>query len=204
MGKKIFATFLFLTGLTFSNCGLYDDDCNCPPVIGAYFDIRGIESLVHHRKIPNTNSAPPMGDGETVPFDEYYGVLINYQLDYISQHKPEKPFFGSAGRLMACSCVNNGDAGAKTEKLKSVTVITLNDFNTQYSTGDTLNDLITVQGQPLEDYLQSTRNERIKYQNLTLGLSEAPETNPEYRVKVIVELDNGETYERESPTVIIQ
>ena len=198
---KFFATLFLVIGFTLTNCEKSGGECNCPPNYGDYFDIQEIQKIVHHRLIPNTNSAPPMEDGQSITFNEYLGFIMRYEVNYVSQLEEQRSFGGN-GQLYACSCIYSGEFGSKEEGLKNVTVITLNDFNDTYSSNDTINDILLFDAQNPDDYLQAN-DSLIMYQTLTFNLTEAPTKSDDFRVKVIVELSGGESYEKVSPLVKI-
>lgn len=192
---KIITVALLITGFI---PGCFFPDCDCPPVEGAYFDINGI-SVKNYRK-----SGGQLSENQTVVFSEYGSLLIDYSVDYISlmeKHRStfNNPFITSA---LACSCNENGDHGAKTEAIESLTLITLNDFDAEHPANDTINDLFST-------YYNGTRYNNIvdfpgqnagliQQEDIEMFLSKAPVDNPEFRVKVIFKLNNGEEYTVES------
>lgn len=117
-------------------------DCNCGPVIGEYFDIKGMQ--LNNYKKTGDNSVGIMIDNESVPYTEYAGLGDEYSVDYIGQRLPKKPSFSLISSAYACSCKFNGDIGSKYEKLSNIAVITLNDFDENHAANDTIKDLILV------------------------------------------------------------
>jgi hypothetical protein len=137
--SRILLTLLLFFGFTLTNC---ETEESCPPFKGAFFDIQGIGSLVHHYSLSETTS-PPLEDNAVIPFETYRGLILRYSVDFLSSNF--EPVTNTApGQLYALSCNQNGEAGSKSETYEKITVITLNDFNGQYSNGDTINDLISV------------------------------------------------------------
>ena len=104
--------------------------------------------------------------------------------------------------MYACTPLEPGDEGSKTEKLNSLNIITLNDFDVEHLANDTINDLFQTKIHhadmiDLEEYLAQDTS-LIKHQYLELHLKKAPELDHEFKVKVIVDLSTDETYEVES------
>ncbi len=183
------------------------DDCNCSPITGSYFDIKGME-MSNYRKI-DENSVKRMLENEAVPYSEYEGLSVEYQVDYISHRSHAQPSFSMINSAYACSCVYDGYAGSKNEKLTNISVITLNDFDENHKANDTINDLIIVKGyyfqenEYLQDYLiKDTTN--IKFQGIQLLVDRKPTLNENYKVKVVVELSTGEIYQDVSESIIIK
>jgi hypothetical protein len=104
--------------------------------------------------------------------------------------------------LNACSPVPPGMNGSKTERLKSLYVVTLNDFDSSHFANDTINDLLVNltnnnEKQDLNEYLAQDTG-LIKLQELSIGLKVSPFLNNELKYKVIINLSTGEKYQANS------
>ena len=183
------------------------DDCNCGPITGRYFDIKGME--LHSYKKTGENSVALMSENEVVDYIDYSGLSVEYSVDYISEARSKWPNFSFIQSAYACSCVFDGESGSKNEKLSNLTVITLNDFDETHRANDTLNDLILVKGfysdvdEYLENYLvNDTIN--IQFEGIKLLVDKKPTLNENYKVRVIVELSTGEVYEKVSESIKIR
>jgi hypothetical protein len=194
---RILLTLFLFFGLTLTNC---ETEETCPPIEGAFFDIQGIGSLVHHYRL-SESSSPPLENNATIPFDTYSGLIMRYSVDFLSLTTPPKSNTG-LGQLYALSCVQNGEAGSKNEKYENITLVTLNDFNDQYSSGDTINELIRIgYNQTINEFLALQDSNNIDQDALFFGLIEQPTADSKYQVQVTVELNTGEIYSSESNTV---
>lgn len=200
--------FILVIGLPLQMCSPEnDDDCNCGPITGKYFDIQGMD-LENYKNV-DENAVSPMMPNEAVPYDEYAGLRINYDVDYISQGRAKKPSFSFIQSAYACSCIFDGELGSKYEKLSTITVISLNDFDETHRANDTINDLIIVKGfylqedQYLQDFLvNDTLN--IQFPGIQLKVDRKPTLNENYKVKVLVELSTGEVYQETSESIKIR
>lgn len=200
--------FTLVIGLPLQMCSPDNGgDCNCGPITGKYFDIRGMELISYRTTSENTYSS--MLPNEAVPYDEYAGLRVDYEVDYISQRRPKRPSFSLIQSAYACSCIFDGELGSKYEKLSNITVISLNDFDETHSANDTINDLIMVKGfysqedQYLQDFLvNDTLN--IQYPGIQLKVDRKPTLNENYKVKVLVELSTGEVYQETSESIKIR
>lgn len=184
-----------------------DNDCNCGPITGSYFDIKGMESA-NYRNI-DENSVRRMLENETVPYSEYAGLWIEYEVDYISQRRSKPSSFSMINSAYACSCLYDGYAGSKNEKLANISVITLNDFDETHRANDTINDLIVVKGYYFQEdeYLQNylvNDTTNILFPGIQLLVDRKPTLNENYKVKVVVELSTGEVYQNVSESIVIQ
>ncbi|MEM1137485.1 MAG: hypothetical protein AAGI07_16720 [Bacteroidota bacterium] len=88
--KTIFLTLITTTGITFQNCNsTVDEDileCDCPHVIGNYFDISGMK-LVHFRQFDDSG-ASSIHENMLVNFSDYHSLQIEYAVKYYSKlHK---------------------------------------------------------------------------------------------------------------------
>ena len=195
--SKVLLTLVLFFGLTLTNC---ETEETCPPFEGAFFDIQGIRSLVHHYRLSDSAS-PPLENNAVIPFESYSWLILRYSVDFLSSKEPTKSNSG-LGQLYALSCLQNGEAGSKNEKYENITVVTLNDFSDQFSNGDTINELVRIGfDQTIEEFLAFQDTINIQQNALIFGLIEPPTANPKYRVRVTVELNTGEIYSRESNTV---
>ncbi|MGB3343224.1 MAG: hypothetical protein WBA61_04880 [Aequorivita sp.] len=177
------------------------DDCNCGPITGEYFDIKGME--LQNYKWIGPNSIFPIEENEAVPYADYAGLEVAYIVDYISQRRAKRPGFSLTSSAYACSCIHDGDRGSKYEKLSNITVITLNNFDENHAANDTINDLIMVKDEYLRDYLaKDTLN--IQFPGIQLKLDRKPTIDENYKVKVIVELSTGEVYQNISKSIKIR
>lgn len=177
------------------------DDCNCGPITGEYFDIKGME--LQNYKWVGPNSILPIEENEAVLYVDYAGLEVAYIVDYISQRRAKRPGFSLISSAYACSCINDGDRGSKYEKLSNITVITLNNFDENHAANDTINDLIMVKDEYLRDYLaKDTLN--IQFPGIQLKLDRKPTIDENYKVKVIVELSTGEVYQNISKSIKIR
>ncbi|MCC5915980.1 MAG: DUF5034 domain-containing protein [Cryomorphaceae bacterium] len=195
-------TLLFIFGFTIiTNCEKEYEE-TCPPFYGQYFDINGIESLNHHYRNTKTSS-PPLENNSIVFFEDYSSLILRYSVSYLSAiNQPKKKGFG---QLYALSCSSSGMSGSKHQKYQNITVITLNDFNEQYKKGDTINDVMRVgYNETIEDYINARDTSNVENTVFSFFLTQPPTIDPKFQVKVIVELNSGEIYSKESTTVIFK
>ena len=69
-----------VSGFAFQNCNPFEVDCNCPPFLGDYFDIQGIE-LINYKKRGECCVDKILGN-EEVKFSDYHGLTIDYVVEY--------------------------------------------------------------------------------------------------------------------------
>jgi len=194
--KILLLTILFTVGFTFQNCK------KCPPFEGAYFDIQGFEIINY-----TTTSGDVIEENQVVEFPFYGSLTLSFDVEYLANHF--EPNHSNGFSLMqtvyAEDCLSSGVNGSKEERIKSLTVLTLNDFNDVYRANDTINDMLNVVGTPynLNEYLD-TDTSLIQNQEFELDLSIPPSLNEAFKVKMILELSTNETYEAESIPFIIK
>ena len=182
--KATFFTVLFTVGFSLPGCF-----CNCPKLRGQYFDVR--EMRVTNGMIP-----------------EGYRLFVDFDVSYYNFNKNQlEPFnFSLINSAYACSCLKDGEDGSK-EKLQGLTVITKNDFDPQHLANDTINDLLDVQiyreKYDLQNYLQQDTSAYL-YRGYTFLLKKKPQLNKEFKVEVILTLDNGEVFWQTNEPIYIQ
>jgi len=186
MKRKILFTLFFTLGLTFIAC-----IGDCPPIEGDYFRLTGIRSINHQSK-----DGVYLEEGVQIKFEDYRGFNCNYTVSYYSSLEASSPISSGLGQLHALDCLNEGWAGSE-DYYESIEVITLNDFNDEYRQGDTISELFNLAENlafhdsiPIRDYF------------FYFQLPEPPTLSSAFKVKVIVELQNGRRFEKESPTVV--
>lgn len=134
-------------------------------------------------------------------FENYAGWRVPFEVTYLAQHSPQQR--GGWGQAYALSCLHNGIHGSKTERFARITVISLYDFNDDYLQGDTINALVMAEGLPL-DSLVAMQTENIPEPVLFMGIVEKPSRGPEFQVRIVMELNTGEVYTRDTPLVLIR
>lgn len=194
--RTISCTILLAVGFSLGNC----DVCECPAVQGLYFDIKGM-------RLNQFASTGLMAFNDTVAYAKYLGVDVQYEVNYISQNSPRRNEFSLISSASACDCAFNGESGSKTEMLSKLQVITLNDFDAQHVSGDTINDLLDISNaarvnQSLDSYLLQNTG-LIRTEVSRLRLTKKPASNPQFHVRIIAELSTGEVYDEVSVPIRI-
>ncbi len=198
--KKILLALILIIGINFQNCSPFN--CDCPPVDYEYFDINGIDMRITKR---TENGIENVSEDEVVNFSDLYYIELFYNIDYISHNT--YPKFSLINSAFACSCADNGYKGSKNEKLDRITIITLNDFDSNYLANDTINNLFEigyteVGATSIDKYLDKDTT-FIDGSRMDLYLQKAPELDENFKIKIIVELSTNEIYEKESSQIKI-
>lgn len=201
--KTVLLTLVLAIGFSLPSC-YDDDDCNCAPLIGEYFDIEGI-SLAFRQKIGDKYEE--IIQGEVVAFDNFDAMVINYQVDYHSTNCRKKSSF-LMNSAWACSCLYNGVSGSKTEKIENLEVITLYDHNDFDLSGESIKELVDIYDWSLNDYMDLNTfleqdSSLIQTEVFFLKLKNRPILNDTFQVRIEIELTDNEVYTVESVPFII-
>lgn len=205
---KIFRTTILIlvltTGFIFPSCD--DDfliDCDCSS-IEPHFNIKNLEI---QNTIRNANwFQVDLNETDSIEFALYEGIKLDYIVDY---HSSINLNFSLMNSAMACTCLERGYGGSTTEKIESLDIITLNDFDAEHLAGSKINDLLTLsffgrnnldEKKTLNDFLAENTS-FIEMEDILLTLEKSPELNPNFHVKVIFKLSTGEVYEAENRTI---
>ena len=196
--KKCIKFLLFLilfVGFVLPGCDPLEDDCNCPELLGDFFDIESL-ALRNFQVDGNGNEAaidPMIG----VDWDDYilrgtFGVTFFGAIDPVPDYN-----FSLMSSAYSCSCLDNGTKGSQ-EKLTEFKVITRNDFDADHLANDTINSLINIsvfRNEPIDlnTFLQ-TDTTNIGYDAFDLTLKSAPTSSEEFAVDILIRLDNGEEF----------
>ena len=111
--------------------------------------------------------------------------------------------------LLACSPLSEGYDGAKEEKIESLEVITLNDFDADHMAGSSIVDILTIQdydydtgvseAKSVADYLEE--DELVREEMIILKPIKIPELSAGFQIKVSIQLSTGESFEMTSGSI---
>lgn len=164
------------------------DNCEFAPVPN-YFDVQGAQSFIYarskfsHLEILNENSK--------IERQGLSGIQIKYQVTYIASKLSSL----SNSRLIACSPPIPGGAGAKSEKIKSLNVISLFDYDDKIKAGSRINEYLVepYSNLMLDDYILQELN--IPAEEFNLNFNRYPDLNSsKAQFKIEIELNNSEKY----------
>ena len=208
---KIIGLTLFLfIGFILPSChkvtdDYYDPICDCEQT--KFFDIKGLNDLTYQLDSISREVAMPL---DTVSFSEFTGgISITYLVDYHAFAEPKASFSFSLINTVDASCFcPYGYAGSKTEKIKSFSVITINDFDNEHPANSNINDLLMTYDQDnklinFDDFLNN-KTDAIKKWRRILRLKKAPTLNAKFNFKIKLELSTGEVYEKIGFPIIIE
>ncbi|WP_147320795.1 hypothetical protein [Hymenobacter lapidiphilus] len=194
-------TLLLSTGISIQGCDR--DECGCGRIEGNYFDIKGISA--DNFKKRGTCCSDRVSSGQEVKLEDY-SLIVRYSVSYFSRqtHQNHQAPFSLISQAYACTCRTNGGLGSK-EKLKSFTVVTLNNFDAQHQANDTINDLLTISTASGAFDLSTgikTDTTSIKQTDYSLLLKKKPVAD--FAARISVELQNGEVYTSTTESVRIR
>ena len=196
---KITALTLFLSiGFVFPSCE--DIDCNCPDILGNFFDIQGINT--ENCCGPNANS------GGLIDWEDYR-LNLNFDVDYYGWEPEERTGFPNLSLMpsaYACSCAYDGYGGSE-EKFEDLIIITKYDFDSLHLANDTISDIfnISMYSEP-EDLQTFLANDTsfIMYEDFVLTLQQGPQMEGDFQLELIIKLDNGEEYRKETSKITLK
>lgn len=192
--KAIGLTLLLTVGFTVQQCNPLS--CGCDKFRGKYFDIQGISADSFRKR--GTCCADRMKAGEDVTLADH-NLGVRYQINYFSAQPPRPRCapFSLISSAAACDCIEDGYLGSR-ERLRSFTVVSVNDFDAQHLANDTINDLLRTAVSPgqtsdLTTYLQ-TDTAFVQQQDYVLYLKKRPELRTDFAARITIVLQNGESY----------
>ncbi|MGB0862538.1 MAG: hypothetical protein ACPG19_03110 [Saprospiraceae bacterium] len=207
--KAFFLTLILVVGF-----GCF---CDCPELVGDYYNILGLNDL-KHIQIKN-NEYLYLEGNDTVKFEDYKGLMFGFKTEFVfGENEAHIPFHFSLmntayGTSCPCYFYTDGHNGSLQE-VKSFDIITMNDFDSVHLANDTINEyFITSYNVPLDSFLLQKRTnlhkpfgiggdeEQLMFQ---LSLTERPTLDSTFQVKVNIELNDGAVYSTESDAIFIK
>ena len=202
--KTISLTAFFSIGFIFPSCDWATGDCGNLDPVPAYFDIEGMRLLNYKVKDEYDCCGRDLLDSAAVVSADLFRLAINFDVIYFGQIKrPDSDGLGIMNSALACSPEEPGFKGSQ-EQIESMTVLTLNDWDSLHVAGATINDLLYVyhlgNRSNLDEFLE-TNMSYIKEEQISLQLEGASDTHAAFRAKVVLRLRNGEEYTAESELI---
>ncbi|MDO1447108.1 hypothetical protein Q0590_12640 [Rhodocytophaga aerolata] len=190
MGRIILLTLFFITNIV---------GCSCPDTPD-YFDINGLELTVY-KYDQQTDKYTAVENDLWLTMDKFY-LKLNFNFHYYGSLRQ----FTNPYAAYALTCEDRGHRGTD-EKIESLHIVTLTDFDTQHLQGDTLDNLFSVshygtgQKMPLSQLVADTS--RIYYRDIILYMEQKPGQNP-IQFQIDMQLNTGEKYSVTSRNMMIR
>jgi hypothetical protein len=173
------------------------EDC---PKASPYFDIQGLRTSNLTFTGQGTNPWRLVKNNESIKYDSFF-MRVGFEKTYYSNLSSP-----SGQYLYATSCEENGYLGSQIG-VDTIYLVTLQDYNTQYSQNDTLNNIILTNYWtfieddfnnffPLKNYIQENKDGIMK-DVFEIKIEEPPtDTSNDYSFKLIFILQNGDKFEK--------
>ena len=207
--KTIILTVLLTTGLIMPGCR---NVTSCDGVVFQnYFDIFGITTF-NFTEYNGFGEGTEIAPADTITFDQLDRIYVDFLVDYVVLAPSKQDWsFSLIPSANACSYIP-GSRGSKEEALVNFSIITLNDFDDDHLANSNMNDLFDYHGSYMEvlaipvslPQFLSSQTGNIEQEDMVLRLRKAPFLNPELKLKLVMELSTGETFEEEIDPIIIQ
>ena len=196
-------TLLLFMGFIVPSCE--DDGVDCSGCANSiYFDVEGMRVDLMTK---DTDGAKSVITEDSLLFAELEEIYIDYEVDYHASVPPQFHWsFSLMNTASACTCIP-GAGGSKTEKLTALSIITVNEYDTEHPAGSEIHDLLDYYGSafdpiyegiPLPTVLAGALGELLDSEDLLLKLTKAPTMGTDFQLKIVLELSTGEKYEAES------
>jgi len=206
---KVFVlTTLLVLGFSFPSCSSLN--CNCPDE--TFFNVEGLDVLLYQ----DANLGLPIAEGDTIGFNTAKYIHLEYLVDYHTKVTPQRDWsFSLINSAYACSCIESA-VRSKTEKLVNFSITTLNNFDDEHLANSDITDLFEFEGNfyddyfnggfsnmPLSERITNMTDRTLDGEDMVLKLTKAPELNQAFKIKVVMELSDGEIHEKESDEIFI-
>jgi hypothetical protein len=175
-----FSIFLGPLAIIIDSC--LGSRCKCQNV-PSYYKIEKI-ALDVRSHAPSSTVYKIVVDSGKLPQNDFT-LFLSFQYSYYSSNQKSSATFSIIHTASACKCLYPGHLGSTT-KLNNIYFTTVNDYNSTYTAGDTLNSLIRLNGKTVEDFILDWNNTQ-NAQNITeINLSQPPEVELWQQINVFV------------------
>ncbi|WP_035560364.1 hypothetical protein [Hymenobacter sp. IS2118] len=174
-------------------CGLLGNECgrDNPPT---YFDVQGLDVAVTRQPVDKPWEV--VSPGASVASRELRLFLLLRERHYTVA--PSRGFMSAA---YACDPLPAGSRGS-TERMDSLSVTSLNDYDAQHPAGTPLTDLLAVGG--LNSFpVPSRQNPLEPFRYAELSLVQPPAATGPQQFRVYYRQTNGEIYTAETAAVTV-
>lgn len=203
--KTFFVFSLLLLSNIFLGCEAFDKEDECPPV-KEYFQITGLNST--NSKFTNIEGDiwEPINQNVKVDYSSFF-IRYHFEKEFISNNT-----FNSNGMLMALSCVEDGERGDKIG-IDTLIIHTVYDYNNSHKKNSCINDIIIMnewtsfasdfdEFYSIKQYINVNKSS-IQVPHFEIKITEKPEKETEFAVKVEYILNNGDTITNISEPIIL-
>jgi hypothetical protein len=194
-------SILLITGPT--ACFLFEDCPKVPP----YFQIQDL--ITYNVTFTGQGRTPwrSVENNESIKYDSFF-VRVEFKKTYHSNLNSSRGQY-----LYALSCSEKGYAGSQIG-VDTIYLVTLQDYNAQYSQNDTLNDIVFANYRtyevedfanffPLENYIEENKD-GIRSDQFEIKIEEPPFDTPnDYSFKLIFVLENGDKFEKTTDKITL-
>jgi hypothetical protein len=187
--KSIIAVIFLFSILTFG--------CDRCPQVEKYFDIEGIRSVYVINNDPaHTSDYIP---SDSISFQNF-ALRTDYSVRFYSNNRQN--YFSFVPAAYALSCVEPGEGGTK-EKIASLDLISLSDYNKSFKAGTSLAPIVNANGLPVLQFISNQNQYGLNQWGFDLNLTEKPDSSKKQVFKIILKLQDGETFEAQTQPIII-
>jgi hypothetical protein len=176
----------------------------CPKAL-PYFEIQGLRISNATFTGQGLNPWRLAENNESIKYDSFF-MKVSFERTYYSN------LSSSSGQyLYALSCVENGDLGSQVG-VDTIYLVTLQDYNSQYSQNDTLNNIVSTNDWTyrvddftnffsLTNYIEANKDSILR-SGFELKITEPPsDVSNAYSFKLIFILQTGDRFETTSDKI---
>ena len=191
-------TMLFSLGIGIPSCTL----CDCPPLTGNYFKVE--QPVLRNYRLLPSGPVEQLEELDSVTLNTYR-IELAFEYNYYGSLQPAAHTapFSLMNSAYACTCQENGKLGSK-EKIQTLNLLSIHDFNEQYRAGDRINELFEISTYQDTLSVDEFIKRELRQEPYYLHLKEKPTTGEAFQLKLVLVLDNGDKLETTNEAVIIE
>jgi hypothetical protein len=159
------------------------NNCKCTTVDSFYkIEKTGLDVRSH---APSTSIYKMVNDSGKLNQQDFT-LFMNFQYSYYSSIQQQAPSYSFIPAAMACDCVYPGYDGSP-EKIKSIDITTMNDYNSSFSAGDTINSLVSINGRTLPEFITDWNKSKGAQNTFQVVLNPIPDAEVWQQLRISVQ-----------------
>lgn len=156
--------------------------CKCPDT-GKYIKIERASLTVYSLESKPTPVLTPITDSAKIKLSNL-SFALEYQFSYFSRNTVPNTGFSFISTANACDCFGPGEGGSK-DKIVSITIETVNKYNSNWLAGQSLNSIVNINGKRISDFITDWNANPIRTSVVTFTELADEESWQQFKLNIV-------------------